>query len=259
MNLHIGHSIPTGSRKWFGKEALAAVCGLAVTVAALAGIGAWRSSTHDTTRKPAQLTAPISAPVATGSAQRARPFTYYLVGSPDDARWVEAGLDAELASFTATSRALADHDVVAINSPEDETQLRSAISDAQRVAEDSGQVESQTEDLRPYLAGNGDSSTLLLPGADDGMVVYVVGSPEQAHYVRLQLDNVAARVPDMALFWTERGPAGLPATDLYGEEASRPGAVRFAIAVVSSSGDLDDVGRAVAELPDAQLIDLRAP
>jgi hypothetical protein len=255
MNLQIGQTYPSGSQKQFRKEMLAGACGLALAVAVIAGVGVWRAGVHTETAPSPPVPAPAN--VEPGATQPEVSFTYYLAGSQDQADWIESGLEAEVPSFTAATRNHPDHTVAVIASDEEEAYLKSAVDDGNVDAAASGTPPAQVEDLRPYMDIGPIEDAVAQAASGDAMTVFVVGSPEQAAAVRLELDHVVASDPDSALFWTERGAADLPASDLFGELGSEPGRVSFEVSVVDNPEDLDRLQNATGELPNAVIVDLR--
>lgn len=79
MHLQIGRSTSIGAHRQRSKQYLAAVCGAALTVAALSSIGAWQATSHGRTGRAATASVPVTSSTGTRATLRPQPFTYYMV------------------------------------------------------------------------------------------------------------------------------------------------------------------------------------
>jgi len=229
MNLQVGHSITAGSHKRFGKEALGAVCGVALVAGALAGVGAWRVAGHNANSSEARASGLVSASAAGLMAGHTHPtFTYLLVSSQDEADQVDA---AQGSAGYFPGAELAEHEIVVISSPAEEEQVRSAVADAGRFAAAYGEEGPKIADLRPPAIGSTTASTAIQPAQTGARTFYLVGSQEQAD----RTESAWAQGAYDGLAWE------LP----------------FSIAVVNSPEDLARVQGAAAEIDNAVIVDLR--
>jgi hypothetical protein len=147
MSLQGGHATTVGTGKQIKRQVVAAACGLGVTVATLAGIGAWQASVHQGTiglgHAPVaavqQTVKSDSAQIATGGAGRA----YYLVASEAQAKLVRAELEARAPGQDGAGNLV----LRIVDSPEEEARML-ALIDADLESANHGGPVPQIYDLR---------------------------------------------------------------------------------------------------------------
>lgn len=136
------------TRKELRRQFIAAACGTAITLAALAGIAVWRATAHGRTSGAAAPQA--HGPSAIATARTVWYSTLYLVASQEDAeRWEsrmlrEPGVDPTALGFAVVS------------SPEEETRVWQEVDAGQIFAASSGRSVPRLVDLRPRedISGN---------------------------------------------------------------------------------------------------------
>lgn len=81
MNLQIDRVSQAGTREQLKKQYLAAVCGAALVVAAVAGLGAWQTAAHQSASRVANPLVSAATSAATGAVDASQYPTFYLVDS----------------------------------------------------------------------------------------------------------------------------------------------------------------------------------
>jgi hypothetical protein len=144
MNIPIEPVAEGETRKELKKQLVAAACGLAITIAAMAGIGAWQVSQQSGATNKTYQSAVTVGQAATGVSEQLRSSPapiWYLVSSQQEADRIESNLGPAQA-------------VVVVNSPQDEARLQEAVSYVEIFAASFGKEGPRLVDLRP-LEGSG--------------------------------------------------------------------------------------------------------
>jgi hypothetical protein len=178
VDLQIARTPRTAAFGGVRTRLVAAACGVALAVAAVAGVAAWRVASHDAKGSEARSSSLVST-FATGLAagHRQPTFTYLLVTSQDEAAQVDAAF-ASSGYFPGAE--LAEHEIVVITSLAEEEQLLAAVADSGRFAASYGEEGPQIADLRPPAAGSTTASATIQPAQAGARTFYLVGSQEQA-------------------------------------------------------------------------------
>jgi hypothetical protein len=135
MTLQIGQTTPATGTKEMKKHLVAVACGLALTVAAAAGLSAWRAAPHTGGGRAAATTAPALSSTGFTIAGPAQGHLYYVVGSQEQADQLEFGLQSAARMGEAQTP---PYEVVIVDSPEALAQFRGAMADAEMFAATNG-------------------------------------------------------------------------------------------------------------------------
>lgn len=199
----------TGSPKRFEKDLWRAICGTALTVAAVAGVAgalSWHAAGHAASARPATVPAPVSTTISRNITPAAAAFTFYLVNSEAQPASLEALLQVQGSDSVEPAGPGHGHSIAAVSSPEDLVRIQAAAAEIEnativdlRASESSAAAPEAIgeDDIRVYLVGSQEQADAIASGRlnagvppEDAEIVRS-GSPEEAKWARNGVASVA--------------------------------------------------------------------